>query len=368
MTISLHQDVQAEAYDFPAHFFEPRTWQVAPRRPPSPSGAAPTFAPREPAADHRRRGRPLLRRRGAAAELAHALGIPVGETSAGKGALPEGELALGGLGVTGTRAANALAAEADLVIGRDAPDRPHHRFALALPAPGRSVRRLNVARGRRQARGRAARRRRASSRSGSQRPPSAIRLAPPERWRGRALAKRRWERELDPTSRRAPASAFARARPSRGQRVSAARATGSWSPPAPRTSMSTRCGTRGRRHAASWRSASPAWATRSRPRSACAWRRGAGEVYALIGDGTYLMGTPRARDRRQEGLKLTVLLVDNHGYQSIHGLQRGRTGRSFGLEFRGRSADGPLGRAVPRDRLREQCSEPRLCCVRGADA
>ena len=42
--------------------------------------------------------------------------MPVAETSAGKGALPGGELALGGIGVTGTRAANALAREADLVI------------------------------------------------------------------------------------------------------------------------------------------------------------------------------------------------------------------------------------------------------------
>jgi 3D-(3,5/4)-trihydroxycyclohexane-1,2-dione acylhydrolase (decyclizing) len=43
---------------------------------------------------------------------------------------------------------------------------------------------------------------------------------------------------------------------------------------------------------------------------------------------------------RQEGLKITVIVVENHGYQSIHGLQRARTGRSFGLEFRERSADG----------------------------
>ncbi len=36
---------------------------------------------------------------------------------------------------------------------------------------------------------------------------------------------------------------------------------------------------------------------------------------------------------RQEGLKITVIVVKNGGYQSIHGLQRARTGRSFGLEF-----------------------------------
>jgi 3D-(3,5/4)-trihydroxycyclohexane-1,2-dione acylhydrolase (decyclizing) len=67
----------------------------------------------------------------------------------------------------------------------------------------------------------------------------------------------------------------------------------------------------------------------------------AGEVYVLIGDGNYLMGaTGELVTARQEGLKLTVIVVENHGYQSIHGLQRARTGRSFGLEFRERSADG----------------------------
>ncbi len=40
--------------------------------------------------------------------------------------------------------------------------------------------------------------------------------------------------------------------------------------------------------------------------------------------------------RVQEGLKVTVVLFENGGYQSIHALQRGRIGRSFGLEFRER--------------------------------
>jgi len=45
---------------------------------------------------------------------------------------------------------------------------------------------------------------------------------------------------------------------------------------------------------------------------------------------------------RQDGLKLTILLIENEGYQSIHGLQRARTGRSFGLEFREREPGGGL--------------------------
>ena len=62
----------------------------------------------------------------------------------------------------------------------------------------------------------------------------------------------------------------------------------------------------------------------------------ADEIYVAIGDGTYLMGsTGELVTARQEGLKLTVLVFENGGYQSIHALQRNRTGRSFGLEFRG---------------------------------
>jgi 3D-(3,5/4)-trihydroxycyclohexane-1,2-dione acylhydrolase (decyclizing) len=68
-----------------------------------------------------------------------------------------------------------------------------------------------------------------------------------------------------------------------------------------------------------------------------------GEVFVVIGDGTYLMGsTGELVTACQERLRLTVLVIDNGGYQSIHGLQRARTGRSFGLEFRHRSAEGQL--------------------------
>jgi 3D-(3,5/4)-trihydroxycyclohexane-1,2-dione acylhydrolase (decyclizing) len=61
-----------------------------------------------------------------------------------------------------------------------------------------------------------------------------------------------------------------------------------------------------------------------------------GEVYAVIGDGTYLMGPTELVTAVQEGQKITVLIFENHGFQSIHALQRGRIGRSFGLEFRHR--------------------------------
>jgi 3D-(3,5/4)-trihydroxycyclohexane-1,2-dione acylhydrolase (decyclizing) len=59
----------------------------------------------------------------------------------------------------------------------------------------------------------------------------------------------------------------------------------------------------------------------------------AGEVLAVIGDGTYLMAPTELVTAAQEGLKVTVVVLVNQGYQSIHALQRATIGRSFGNEF-----------------------------------
>jgi 3D-(3,5/4)-trihydroxycyclohexane-1,2-dione acylhydrolase (decyclizing) len=60
------------------------------------------------------------------------------------------------------------------------------------------------------------------------------------------------------------------------------------------------------------------------------------EVYAFLGDGSYLMLHTEIVTAVQEGLKITVVVVDNHGFGCIHGLQRGCGGNSFGNEFRHR--------------------------------
>ncbi|MBM9504268.1 3D-(3,5/4)-trihydroxycyclohexane-1,2-dione acylhydrolase (decyclizing) [Actinacidiphila acididurans] len=119
-TIALPQDVQAEAYDWPVELFAPRTWHIA--RPPAETARIAA------AADVLRTARrPMLVAGGgvhySGAEeslraFAEATGIPVGETQAGKGSLPHGHPRLmGAVGSTGTTAANALAREADVVIG-----------------------------------------------------------------------------------------------------------------------------------------------------------------------------------------------------------------------------------------------------------
>ena len=120
VTISLPQDVQAQAHDFPTELFTERIWRV-PRQRPDLRHLS------EAAAMIRRARRPLIVAGGgvhysgaenALAALADATGIPVAETQAGKGSLLHGHPRLvGAIGSTGTRAANALAREADLVIG-----------------------------------------------------------------------------------------------------------------------------------------------------------------------------------------------------------------------------------------------------------
>jgi 3D-(3,5/4)-trihydroxycyclohexane-1,2-dione acylhydrolase (decyclizing) len=119
VTLALPQDVQTMACDYPAELFEPRVVRF--RAPPP---AEDELAAAVTALGRARRpvivagGGVLYGLAGAAlARFAHAHGVPVCETQAGKGALPwDHALQLGAVGVTGSPAANDLAAEADLVL------------------------------------------------------------------------------------------------------------------------------------------------------------------------------------------------------------------------------------------------------------
>jgi 3D-(3,5/4)-trihydroxycyclohexane-1,2-dione acylhydrolase (decyclizing) len=63
-----------------------------------------------------------------------------------------------------------------------------------------------------------------------------------------------------------------------------------------------------------------------------------GEVYTFIGDGTYLMNPTELATAAQEGLKITVLISKNDGFQCIRDLQIRSAGVDFGNEFRTRDA------------------------------
>ncbi|MCC7022752.1 MAG: 3D-(3,5/4)-trihydroxycyclohexane-1,2-dione acylhydrolase (decyclizing) [Thermomicrobiales bacterium] len=119
VTICLPQDVQIEAYDYPAAFFEKRVYRV-------PRIVPPREALERAAAMIRAAEQPLIVAGGgviyseataALSDFADALGIPVTETQAGKGALPWNHAwNAGAVGSNGGLAANRLARDADLVI------------------------------------------------------------------------------------------------------------------------------------------------------------------------------------------------------------------------------------------------------------
>lgn len=120
VTIALPQDVQAEAYDYPEHFFHKRTWTV-------PRVRADIALLKRAAEWIKESKTPLIIAGGGAiysdatdviSRFANATGIAVAETQAGKGTLHfQHPLSLGAIGATGTPQANIIAREADLIIG-----------------------------------------------------------------------------------------------------------------------------------------------------------------------------------------------------------------------------------------------------------
>ena len=149
VTLSLCQDVQAEAHDWPESFFEPRIRQ--PRRPPPDAGEL-----RAALEALRTARRPLVIVGGGVhyAQATDALrrfvethNLPAAETQAGKSALPWNHPQnLGAIGVTGTGPANAVAASADLIVavGTRLQDFTTGSWAL-FSNPVRRIVQLNVA-------------------------------------------------------------------------------------------------------------------------------------------------------------------------------------------------------------------------------
>ena len=120
VTLAFCQDVQAEAYDYPASFFDERVHRLR-RAVPDPREIE------EAAALLKHAKKPLIVCGGGVLysdaereliDFCARRGVPVTETQSGKSAIPaDHPLAMGAVGVTGTGAANALAAEADVIVG-----------------------------------------------------------------------------------------------------------------------------------------------------------------------------------------------------------------------------------------------------------
>mgnify|MGYP001251438110 CR=1 FL=1 len=343
VTLALPQDVQAEAYDYPASFFEKRVHHVERR--------VPTAAALERAVRLiRSKKRPLLiagggvRYSGATAELtafAEAFGIPVAETQAGKGSLSwRHPLAVGGIGVTGGLAANRLAKSADLIIGvgtrysdfttasKSAFAHPEAQF-LNVNVNAMDAAKLEGAALAADAKAALAALKDALLADGYQAGYGDGEVA---------AVRAEWEAEVDRLYALEREDGLAQTRAlgvineTIGERAVVVCAAGSLPGDLQRL----------------WRAEEPANYHMEYGFS-CMGYEVAGafgaalaepdrDVYALVGDGSYLMLHSELVTSLQEGRKVTILLFDNHGYQCIHNLQREHGSDGFGNEFRYREA------------------------------
>ncbi|MDQ0110892.1 3D-(3,5/4)-trihydroxycyclohexane-1,2-dione acylhydrolase (decyclizing) [Paenibacillus harenae] len=356
VTLALPQDVQAETYDYPKAFFDKRVHLID-RRPPAPD------AIRRAAGLLAGKRKPLLiagggvHYSGATAELetfASSFGIPVVETQAGKSVLPwDHPLNMGGVGVTGTLAANLLAKEADVIIGvgtrysdfttssKSAFDNPDVQF-ININVSAFDSAKLSGTAVTADAREALAALHGALSEMNYMSGYGAGELAG---------LKAEWDREVDRlyTSEHEAGLSQTRALGVINETLQSSdvivAAAGSlpgdlhrlWRPAEPKTyHMEYGFSCMGYEVSGAF---GAALAEPDR------------DVYAIVGDGSYLMLHSELVTSLQEGMKMTVLLFDNSGFQCIHNLQRGQGSDGFGNEFRFRdSAAGQLsGGYMPMD-------------------
>ncbi|MEU7158094.1 3D-(3,5/4)-trihydroxycyclohexane-1,2-dione acylhydrolase (decyclizing) [Streptomyces chrestomyceticus] len=344
VTLALPQDVQAEAYDWPEEFFADRVWRV-PR--PAPDAAALAEAVRAVRAAER----PLIIAGGgvhhseaedALRALADATGIPVASTQAGKGSLRHDHPAdVGGIGHTGTATADALAARADLVLGVGTRYTDFTTASATLFAtPGVRFVNLNIASF--DAHKLAAVPLVADARTGLEALTEALsgHRVPQAYEAEYGAAKARWESLVDA----AYAAPDDSARPSQTQVLGALDAT-----VGDQDVIINAAGSLpGDLH--------KLWRARSRRQyhleygyscmgyeipAAIGVRLAAPDrpVWALVGDGTYLMMPTEIVTAVQEGVNINIVLVQNHGYASIGGLSEQTGGERFGTAYRYRAAD-----------------------------
>src|SRR5256885_15428988 len=95
------------------------------------------------------------------------------------------------------------------------------------------------------------------------------------------------------------------------------------------------------------------------------------EVFSLVGDGSYLMLSSEIVTALQEGIKLVIVLVDNHGFNSIGSLSRSLGTDGFGTQYRfrkngslGLDSDKPAGAVLPID-LTANAASPGAGAVKG---
>jgi 3D-(3,5/4)-trihydroxycyclohexane-1,2-dione acylhydrolase (decyclizing) len=332
VTLALCQDVQAEAFDYPHSLFEEHVWHI-----------------RRPRPDERELGEACLLLRGARRPLVIAgggvlysgaedalnafcesRGVPFCETQAGKSALPaDHPLNLGAVGVTGTAAANTLAAESDLIIAVGTRLQDFTTGSATLfPAPGCRVLSLNVQPF-------------DGTKHGAQLLASDARVAlellqgalgdwrAEVRWTARAKeGRQKWSRDV-PARRSNPA-----ALPSDADVIDAVQRTAA---PAD-IIVGAAGGLPGELHKL-WRATQPGGYHMEYGYSCMGYEIAGGlgvkmarpgsEVIVMVGDGSYLMMNSEIATSVTTGRKLIIVLLDNGGYGCINRLQLATGGASF---------------------------------------
>jgi 3D-(3,5/4)-trihydroxycyclohexane-1,2-dione acylhydrolase (decyclizing) len=353
VTLALPQDVQAEAYDFPEEFFRKRVWNIPRTRCDADN--------LKQAADWIRKAKqPLIvagggvlysEASGALGNFAAATGIPVCETQAGKGSLPfDHAQQLGAVGVTGTPGANILAREADLVIGigtrysdftsasKTAFQNPGVRFIninvaefdaakhFALPLTGDARVTLEELQ------------------------PAVAGYRVDSAYASRiAQSQVEWEKEVDRiyAVRRDPPL-------SQGEVVGVLNSSVE-----PSAILVNAAGSLPGDLHKLWRTKQPGGYHMEYGYSCMGYEIAGGlgakmanperEVYVMVGDGSYLMMAQEIVTSLQEGCKLNIILLDNHGFSSIGGLSRGSGNDGMGTNYRFRRGDKYDGELLPVD-------------------
>jgi len=367
VTLAMPEDVQAEAFAVPAAFLEPRTWTVY-RQPPAPE------AVRAAAALLRGARKPLIVAGGgviyseataALRAFVDATGIPVAETQAGRGALvSDHPLSLGAVGATGTAAANALAREADVVIGigtrwsdfttasKSAFQDPGVRFVNVNVTGFDAAKHSGVPV--------VADAREALSALGA----ALSGHGAPEEWRARArAASGAWAEEVARLVS-VPTAGDAGELPSQAQVIGAindaAGETG--------VVVCAAGSAPGDLHKL-WRARDPAGKGYhvEYGYSCMGYEIPGGmgvklaapdrQVFVLIGDGSYLMLPGELVTAVAERIPITIVLVDNHGYASIGALSRSVGSAGFGTHYR-YAANGSLPVDDETDPTRPRLAQP----------
>ena len=346
VTIALPQDVQAEGYDYPAAFVEKRVWTV-PRTEPD-IRTLDRAAAMIHAAD-----RPMVVAGGgviyseataALRELVEATGIPVAETQAGKGSLPYDHPSnLGAVGATGTLAANRVAHGADVVLGigtrwTDFTTGSHTVFG------GAHVHFINL-----------------NVLDFDAHKNSGLALVGDARAGIEALGRRlkgyvvdasyrelvaglnkEWDREVDRLYKLEHGPL-----PAQSEVIGAVNDAAG-----PRDVVVCAAGSMPGDLHKLWRTRDPKGYHVEYGYSCMGYEIAGAlgvkmaapdrEVFAMVGDGSYLMMNSEIVTAVQEGIKLIIVLVDNHGFNSIGGLSRSLGTDGFGTLYRFRK-NGSLG-------------------------